>query len=96
VTTTQDVSEALAGLGLEELRRRQEEATRLLDQEGVVYRDPGSPRAGGRERWRLDPVPVVLGSREWAQIEGGLIERAELLDLVLADLYGRATSCADG
>jgi uncharacterized circularly permuted ATP-grasp superfamily protein/uncharacterized alpha-E superfamily protein len=88
VTTTQDVSEALAGLGLEELRRRQEEATRLLDQEGVVYRDPGSPRAGGRERWRLDPVPVVLGSREWAQIEGGLIERAELLDLVLADLYG--------
>jgi uncharacterized circularly permuted ATP-grasp superfamily protein/uncharacterized alpha-E superfamily protein len=88
MTTTQDVSEALAGLGLEELRRRQEDATRLLDQEGVVYRDPGSPRAGGRERWRLDPMPVVLGSREWAAIEGGLIERAELLDLVLADLYG--------
>ena len=88
MTTTQDVSEALTGLGLEELRRRQEEAARLLDQEGVVYRDPGSPRAGGRERWRLDPVPVVLGSREWTEIEGGLIERAELLDLVLADLYG--------
>ena len=33
-------------------------------------------------------MPVVLGSREWAEIEGGLIERAELLDLVLADLYG--------
>jgi uncharacterized circularly permuted ATP-grasp superfamily protein/uncharacterized alpha-E superfamily protein len=88
VTTTQDVSEALAGLGLDELRRRQEEATRLLDQEGVVYRDPHSARAGGRERWRLDPMPVVLGSREWAEIEAGLIERAELLDLVLADLYG--------
>jgi uncharacterized circularly permuted ATP-grasp superfamily protein/uncharacterized alpha-E superfamily protein len=87
VTTTGDVSEALAGLGVEELRRRQEEATRLLDQEGVVYRDYGQPRAV-RRRWRLDPMPVVLGSREWAEIEGGLIERAELLDLVLADLYG--------
>jgi uncharacterized circularly permuted ATP-grasp superfamily protein/uncharacterized alpha-E superfamily protein len=87
VTTTAEVSEALQGLGVEELRRRQDEATRLLDQEGVVYRDYGQPREE-RRRWRLDPMPVVLGSREWTEIEGGLIERAELLDLVLADLYG--------
>jgi uncharacterized circularly permuted ATP-grasp superfamily protein/uncharacterized alpha-E superfamily protein len=87
VTTTEEVSEALAELGIEELRRRQSEATRLLDQDGVVYRDAGAPR-GGRRRWRLDPMPVVLGSREWSEIEGGLIERAELLDMVLADLYG--------
>jgi uncharacterized circularly permuted ATP-grasp superfamily protein/uncharacterized alpha-E superfamily protein len=87
VTTTQDVSEALAGLGVEELRRRQSEATRLLDQDGVVIRDANAPR-GGRRRWRLDPMPVVLDSREWAEIESGIIERAELLDLVLTDLYG--------
>ena len=37
-----DVSEALARLGVDELRRRQEEATRLLDQEGVVHRDYGA------------------------------------------------------
>jgi len=87
VTTTEDVSEALAGLGVEELRRRQSEATRLLDQDGVVYRDAGAPR-GGRRRWRLDPMPVVLDSGAWAEIESGIIERAELLDLVLTDLYG--------
>ena len=88
MTTTQEVSAALEGLGVEELRRRQEEAARLLDQEGVVYRDTGGTQAGGRARWRFDPMPVVLGSREWTEIEGGLIERAELLDLVLTDLYG--------
>ena len=33
-------------------------------------------------------MPVVLLGREWATIESGVIERAELLDLVLADLYG--------
>ena len=87
VTTTQDVSEALAGLGVEELRRRQSEATRLIDQDGVVYRDASGPR-GGRRRWRLDPMPVVLDSGAWAEIESGIIERAELLDLVLTDLYG--------
>ena len=87
VTTTQDVSEALAGLGVEELRRRQGEATRLIDQDGVVYRDASGPR-GGRRRWRLDPMPVVLDSGAWAEIESGIIERAELLDLVLTDLYG--------
>ena len=87
VTTTEDVSEALARLGVEELRRRQGEATRLIDQDGVVYRDASGPR-GGRRRWRLDPMPVVLDSGAWAEIESGIIERAELLDLVLTDLYG--------
>ena len=33
-------------------------------------------------------MPVVLDSGAWAEIESGIIERAELLDLVLTDLYG--------
>ena len=41
------------------------------------------------QRWLLDPVPTVLSSREWETVETGLIERAELLDLVLEDLYGK-------
>jgi uncharacterized circularly permuted ATP-grasp superfamily protein len=34
-------------------------------------------------------VPLLLTSAEWQAIEHGLIQRAELLELVLADLYGR-------
>ncbi len=45
-------------------------------------------RAAGDDRWRLDPVPLVLESTEWRHIEEGLIQRAELLDAVLTDLYG--------
>ena len=75
-------------LGVEELLRRQEEASRLIDQDGVVYNTyDDEARPGGR--WLLDAVPIVLSSREWEAIERGLIERAELLDLVLADLYGK-------
>jgi uncharacterized circularly permuted ATP-grasp superfamily protein/uncharacterized alpha-E superfamily protein len=75
-------------LGVEELLRRQEEAARLIEQDGVVYNAYGEAVRPG-QRWLLDPVPTVLSSREWETIEAGLIERAELLDLVLDDLYGK-------
>ncbi len=74
-------------LGVDELLRRQQEATRLLDQAGVIYNAyRESPRPG--RRWLLDPVPTVVSSREWESIETAVIERAELLNLVLEDLYG--------
>jgi uncharacterized circularly permuted ATP-grasp superfamily protein/uncharacterized alpha-E superfamily protein len=82
------VAGVFSELGVEELLRRQEEAGRLIDQDGVVYNAYGEDGRQG-QRWLLDPVPVVLPSREWETIERGLIERAELLDMVLADLYGK-------
>jgi uncharacterized circularly permuted ATP-grasp superfamily protein/uncharacterized alpha-E superfamily protein len=74
-------------LGVEELRRRQAEAARLLDQDGVIY-NAYRDAAPDDQRWLLDPLPAVLGSREWRDIETSVIERAELLNLVLEDLYG--------
>jgi len=78
---------AFARLGVEELRRRQAEARRLLDQDGVIYNAYRESPTPGR-RWLLDPLPAVISSREWEAIESGVIERAELLSLVLEDLYG--------
>jgi uncharacterized circularly permuted ATP-grasp superfamily protein/uncharacterized alpha-E superfamily protein len=81
------LAEAFAELGVGELLRRQEEATRLLDQDGVIYHAYRESPSPGR-RWLLDPLPTVVSSREWEAIETGVIERAELLNLVLEDLYG--------
>jgi uncharacterized circularly permuted ATP-grasp superfamily protein/uncharacterized alpha-E superfamily protein len=81
------LASAFADLGVSELLHRQDEAARLLDQDGVVYTAyRESPRPG--RRWRLDPVPTVISSREWETIETGVIERGELLNLILDDLYG--------
>lgn len=78
---------ALGGLGLPELRRRGGEAARLLDQDGAVYNAYGaSPRPG--QPWRLDVVPALVDSHDWQRVESGVTERAEVLSLVLADLYG--------
>jgi uncharacterized circularly permuted ATP-grasp superfamily protein/uncharacterized alpha-E superfamily protein len=82
------LADVFSELGVEELLRRQAEVARLVDQDGVVY-NQYEPGAHPGQPWLLDPLPTVLSSREWETIETGLIERAELLDLLLADLYGK-------
>jgi uncharacterized circularly permuted ATP-grasp superfamily protein/uncharacterized alpha-E superfamily protein len=81
------LSSALHQLGPEELLRRRDEAARLIEQDGVVYNAYGDSSRPGQS-WLLDPVPTVVSSRDWESIETGVIERAELLNLVLEDLYG--------
>jgi uncharacterized circularly permuted ATP-grasp superfamily protein len=41
--------------------------------------------------WELDPLPLLMRGEEWAELERGLIQRAELLNAVLLDLYGPRT-----
>lgn len=75
---------ALRELGPAGLERRRADAEKLLKENGVTYNaygDPGRP-------WQLDPVPLLVSSEEWSQIESGLVERAELLNLILSDIYG--------
>lgn len=81
------VGHVLDGLGVAELGRRRAEAARLLEDDGVTYNIYGGPDRP-LSRWSLDPVPVVLTSAEWAGIESAVVQRAELLNLLLADLYG--------
>ena len=56
---------------------------------------PSSPDADG-PAWRLDPVPLPLPAPEFAALEAGLIQRARLLEALLADVYGPQTVLADG
>jgi uncharacterized circularly permuted ATP-grasp superfamily protein/uncharacterized alpha-E superfamily protein len=38
--------------------------------------------------WQLDPVPFVISPEDWSLIEKGLIQRATLLNRIVADCYG--------
>jgi uncharacterized circularly permuted ATP-grasp superfamily protein/uncharacterized alpha-E superfamily protein len=79
--------EHLEALGPAELRRRADTCRRLLHEGGITYNVYGDPR--GMERpWQLDPVPFVLAAEEWRSLEAALIQRATLLNHVLADCYG--------
>lgn len=66
----------------------------LLDA-GVYFRQYGE--GGSTERdWPLSHIPVLIHENEWNQIAGGLIQRAELLESVVADLYGENRLVAEG
>ena len=70
------------------LGERVESARRQLEESGATVNlldDRGAPR------WTFDPLPFVLTPDEWSELESGLIQRACLLDTILADLYGPQT-----
>jgi len=86
---------SLTDLGPEMLRNREQKARRILRDDGAsynIYGKAGSPTSS----WELDPVPHIIGSEDWARIESGLLERAELFNLMLRDLYGPRTLIRHG
>ena len=73
--------------GATELQRRAEACQRFVHEHGITYNVYGDPR--GMERpWQLDSIPFVIAPDEWQQLETGLVQRATLLNKILADCYG--------
>ena len=82
-----DFARAFGGFGPEEVERRRMRAEQYLRDSGVFYRQYGA--GGSVERpWPLSPIPVMIAESEWADLVPGLIQRADLLEAVMADLYG--------
>ena len=85
----------LEALGPAEIDRRWEKARHILHENGVSYNVYGDPR--GMERpWNLSLIPLTIAADDWAKIEAGLMQRARLLDALLADIYGPQRMLLDG
>jgi uncharacterized circularly permuted ATP-grasp superfamily protein/uncharacterized alpha-E superfamily protein len=85
----------LSGLGGDEINRRFSSADRYLRDSGVFYRVYEDP-TGVERPWPLSHIPLLIAASEWKQLEAGLIQRAGLLEAVLADVYGPAELIRDG
>lgn len=85
----------LDALGALELSRRSDEVQRLLEENGVTYNIYDDSR-GTQRSWFVDPIPLVISKAEWTTIEAGIEQRARLLNMVLADLYGPRTIIRQG
>lgn len=70
-----------------ELANRFARADRYLRDAGVFYRVYGAKESSDRN-WPLSHIPVLIDEREWATVSQGLVQRAELLEKVVADIYG--------
>ncbi|MDP1669682.1 circularly permuted type 2 ATP-grasp protein [Phaeovulum sp.] len=85
----------LSALSAAETKNAFARGAQHLADTGVFFRKYGD-RSGAARDWPFSPVPVILPEAEWRSIEAGLIQRAELLELVAADLYGANRLVAEG
>ncbi len=87
--------QTLEDLGPDELAHRWERAARRVRENGVTYNIYDDPQGANRP-WQIDIIPLLIPADEWRTIEAGVIQRAQLLTLLLQDLYGEQKLLAEG
>src|ERR1022692_1246850 len=87
--------ESLRAIGPDELGTRWNRAERRIRENGITYNIYGDP-LGANRPWKIDLVPFLIPANEWRFIEEGIIQRAQLLNLILEDLYGSQDLVTDG
>jgi len=85
----------LSSLSPEEIAERFARGNQYLNDAGVYFRQYGQDGANERE-WPLSHIPVIISQADWDVISEGLNQRAELLEQVVADLYGQNRLVSDG
>jgi uncharacterized circularly permuted ATP-grasp superfamily protein/uncharacterized alpha-E superfamily protein len=81
------LSKALAHVTPADAKARAETSRRLVREQGITYNVYGDANVMERP-WELDPLPFVISPEEWRSLEQALIQRATLINRVLADCYG--------
>jgi uncharacterized circularly permuted ATP-grasp superfamily protein/uncharacterized alpha-E superfamily protein len=84
--------DAFAELTPADIERRFGSADRHLREAGVTHRAPGET---ADRLWPLSHLPLLIGEADWQQLSAGIVQRAQLLELVLSDLYGEGRLVAE-
>jgi uncharacterized circularly permuted ATP-grasp superfamily protein/uncharacterized alpha-E superfamily protein len=91
----QAMLEALRTASPAVMQHRVRKVERDVRENGVTYNVYADPQGLDRP-WDVDVVPMILPADEWASIEAGVIQRAQLMNKVLLDVYGPQQLLADG
>lgn len=71
----------------------QEQVAREIQELGLTFRQIGDE---DERAWPLSPMPLLIGTEEWNHVAEGLVQRADLLESILADIYGPQKLVTDG
>ncbi|MEO8183103.1 MAG: circularly permuted type 2 ATP-grasp protein [Deltaproteobacteria bacterium] len=85
---------ALDRLGQREFQKRQELANSAFLNAGVTF-SVYSDERGGERVFPFDLIPRVISAQEWDQVERGLAQRVQALNLFLRDVYGKQAILAE-
>ncbi len=86
---------ALDARGKQELSQLQDRVKRKCHEHGATF-NPFDDPTEQETPWALDIIPLPFAPEEWANLETGLIQRARLLDQILADTYGAQNLLKNG
>lgn len=89
------IVDAIGDLPSSVMAERRRQAEDMVRQHGITY-NVYSDAKGMDRPWALDVLPVVLPAQEWSRVEQGVRQRLEVLNLILADVYGRGLLLRDG
>ncbi len=82
-------------LGAPQLARAQARVARQIHENGVTY-NVYAAADGPTRPWALDPLPLIIPAAEWAALARGLRQRARLLEVMAADVYGVQRVLSEG
>ncbi len=71
----------------EDMDRRLAQVKRQIVHDGITHNVFGDTGAAQRP-WPLELLPLIIGADEWVHIERGVVQRAALMQAMLADVYG--------
>lgn len=79
----------------DDITDRLNRGNQYLRDAGVFYRQYEGTQSTPRD-WPLSPIPVIIDQNEWNAIEAGVIQRANLLEAVVRDIYQENQLVANG
>ncbi len=85
----------LDGSSRGDIGERQAAAERQIRDSGVTYNVYADPQ-GVERPWDIDVLPLIIAPEEWREIEAGIVQRVELFNRILADLYGSQSLLRSG
>ncbi|WP_406282567.1 circularly permuted type 2 ATP-grasp protein [Nocardia sp. NBC_00881] len=95
-TMWSELSADFVELGISGLGRLDNRVRRLIEDDGITYTEVGAVENSTLTPWRLDPIPLLVSADDWARLEAGLVQRSQVLDEVLTDIYGPRRTVASG
>lgn len=79
----------------EAMREKLQYVEQQVRENGITYNVYADAQGADRP-WDLHMIPLIIGPEEWAGIEAAMVQRATLLNRILADIYGDQQLLHDG
>ena len=81
--------------GIENLNLKEQDLINSVKENGITY-NVYADENGPQRPWSLDIFPLIIDPVNWQKIASGITQRAQLLELIMKDIYGPQNLIRDG